>query len=104
MHFFTHPEESASHPVLLPSIPKRKNDKLEPCPIKGSSVGLGIDVTTGVDELKLFSLGLLGTLAGIVFGLGWSLVKEYIQGAFAVAGFLFTFFTFAIAGLKALDF
>ncbi|KAH8636771.1 hypothetical protein IG631_08606 [Alternaria alternata] len=36
MHFFTHPDESPSYPVLLPSIPKRKNDKLEPCPIRGS--------------------------------------------------------------------
>jgi hypothetical protein len=28
MHFFTHPDESASHPVLFPSIPKRKKNKL----------------------------------------------------------------------------
>jgi hypothetical protein len=104
MHFFSHPEDSASHLVLHPSIPKRKNDRLEPCPIKGSSVGWGIDVTTGVDELKLFGLGLLGTLASIVFGLAWSFIKEDIQGAFAVAGFLFTLFALPIASLKALDF
>jgi hypothetical protein len=97
-HFFTHPDESASHLVLLPSIPKREKDRLEPCPIKGSSVGWGIDVITGVDELKLFGLGLLGTLASIVFELAWSIAKNHILGAFAVAGS-----TFAIASLKALD-
>jgi hypothetical protein len=103
MQFFIHPDECASHPFLFPSIPKRKNDRLEPCPIKGSSVGWGIDVITGVDELKLFGLGLLGTLASIVFGIAWSTARKDIQGAFAVAGFTFTLFAFAIASCKALD-
>jgi len=36
MHFFLHPEESPSSAVLLPSIPKRKKHRLEPCPVRGS--------------------------------------------------------------------
>ncbi|KAH6865714.1 hypothetical protein BKA58DRAFT_461671 [Alternaria rosae] len=104
MHFFLHPEESPSSAVLLPSIPKRKDNILEPCPVRGSSIGWGLDVVTGVDELKLFGLALLGTLASIIFGLVWSVIKHDIQGAFAVAGFLFAILTFTIASVKALDF
>ncbi|KAI4656882.1 uncharacterized protein J4E78_006773 [Alternaria triticimaculans] len=104
MHFFLHPDESPSFPVLLPSIPKRKNNRLEPCPVRGSNIGWGLDVVTGVDELKLFGLALLGTLASIIFGLVWSVMKHDIQGAFAVAGFFFVIFTFTIASVKALDF
>jgi hypothetical protein len=120
MHFFLHPEESPSCAVLLTSIPKRKNDKLEPCPRRGSrcvvhdlgrskdtnvcSIGWGLDVITGVDELKLFGLGLFGTLISILFGLVWSVARQDIQGAFAVAGFLFAIFAFTIASVKALDF
>jgi hypothetical protein len=104
MHFFTHPHEAASQPVLLPCIPKRKNDRLEPCPIRGSIVGWSIDVITGVDELKLFGLGLLGSLASVVFGLAWAVGKSDIQGGFAIAGLMFALSTFTIASLKALDF
>ena len=68
------------------------------------SIGWGLDVITGVDELKLFGLALLGTFASIVFGLVWSVVKHDIQGAFAVAGFFFAIFAFTIASVKALDF
>ena len=58
---------------------------------------------TGIDEFKLFALGLIGTLASMIFGIVWSVVRQDIQGGFAVAGFLFTLFAFAIASLKALD-
>jgi hypothetical protein len=104
MHFSTHPHEAASQPVLLPCIPKRKNNRLEPCPIRGSSLGWGLDVITAVDELKLFGLGLLGSLASVIFGLAWAVGKGDIQGGFAVAGFMFALIAFAIASLKALDF
>ena len=103
MHFFSHPDEAASLPVLLPSIPKRKNDKLQRCPIAGSSTGWGIDVITGADELKFFGLGFLGSLTSVVFGLVWPIGKGDLQGGFAVAGFMLTLM-FAIASLKALDF
>jgi hypothetical protein len=104
MHFFTHPEEAASHSVILQCIPKRKIDKLEPCPIAGSSTGWGIDIVTGIDQFKLFCLGFLGSLMSVVFGITWAVVKSDIQGGFAVAGFMLTLFGFAIASLKALDF
>lgn len=104
MHFFTHPEEATSQCVILRCIPKRKNDKLEPCPIAGSSTGWGIDIVTGIDQLKLFGLGFLGSLASVVFGICWTVVKRDIQGGFAVAGFTLALFGLAIASIKALDF
>jgi hypothetical protein len=44
---------------------------------------------TGIDEFKLFALGLIGTLASMIFGIVWSVVRQDIQGGFSVAGFLF---------------
>jgi hypothetical protein len=104
MHFFLHPEDAASQPTLLPAIPKRKRDKLEPCPVRGSSVGWGIDVTTGVDELKLFLFGLVACVVSLIFGIVWTVRMDDIQGGFGAAGFLFALLGFAVASLKALDF
>ncbi|KAH4479190.1 hypothetical protein HBH89_252560 [Parastagonospora nodorum] len=73
MHFFMNPEEAVSHSVLLQNIPKRKNDKLEPCPTAGSSTGWGIDIVTCVDEFKLFGVACSGTLASVVFGIAWAI-------------------------------
>jgi hypothetical protein len=104
MHFFTHPEEATSQSVILRCIPKRKVDKLEPCPIAGSSTGWGIDIITGIDHLKLFGLGFSASLASVVFGISWATVKSDIQGGFAVAGFMLALLGFAVGSLKALDF
>jgi hypothetical protein len=104
MHFFTHPEDASSGPVLLHCIPKRKREKLQPCPIRGSSVGWGIDITTGTDELKLFALGLLGSASSMLFGVVWTIRMNDIQGGFGAAGFVFALIGFTIASLKALDF
>jgi hypothetical protein len=103
MHFFTHPEEATSHPVLLRCIPKRKSEELEPCRIKGWSTGWGLDLITGVNELKLFGLGFIGSIASAVFGIAWACLKNDIQSGFTVAGFLLTYFVFTLASLKALD-
>jgi hypothetical protein len=91
MHFFPHPDHAAARPVLLRSIPKRKRDKLEPCPIKGSSVGWGLDVVTGPNEVKIFLYGLLGCFLSMLFGIVWTVVMSDIQGGFGVAGFMFPF-------------
>lgn len=34
---------------------------------------------TGIDEFKLFALGLIGTLASMIFGIVWSVVRQDIQ-------------------------
>jgi hypothetical protein len=103
MHFFLHPDHAAMKPILLSNIPKRKKDRLEPCPIAGSSMGWGIDVITGLNQFKLFGLCFLGAFASIAFGLAWAIVKRDIQGGFAVAGFMLTLAVTATGSLRALD-
>jgi hypothetical protein len=103
MHFFTHPEHAPSRPVMLPCIPKRQ-DKLEPCPVRGTSVGWGIDITNGTDHLKLFILGLLACVVSLLFGVVWTVKMHDIQGGFGAARFVFALLGFAVASLKALDF
>jgi hypothetical protein len=104
MHFFTHPEEAASHSVLLQCIPKRKTAELEPCQIKGWSTGWGLDLTTGVNELKLFGLGFVGSLASAVFGIAWACIRNDIQSGFTVAGLILTYFVFTVASFKSARF
>lgn len=103
MHFFNHPEDAPPSRIVLSCIPKRKRDKLEPCPIRGSSLGWGIDVATGPNELKLFVCGLIACLCSLTFGVIWTVRQKDIQGGFGVAGFMFATLGFAIASLKALD-
>jgi hypothetical protein len=104
MHFFTHPEEATSHSVLLECIPKRKDEKLEPCRIKGSSTGWGLELITGVDEMKLFGLGFIASVASAVFGIVWACITNDIQSGFTIAGFLLSLCIFLLASIKALEF
>lgn len=103
MHFFLHPDHAAVRPILLANIPKRKKDELVPCPVAGSSMGWGIDITTGVDQLKLFGICFVGTLVSTIFGIVWAIVRKDIQGGFAVSGFMLTVAVTMIGSLKALD-
>ncbi|PSN71568.1 hypothetical protein BS50DRAFT_570896 [Corynespora cassiicola Philippines] len=103
LHFFENPDHAPPNLTLLPRIPKRKPQKLEPCPIRGSSVGWGLQIVTGIDQLKLFLFGLVASILSMVFGVTWTLVRGDIQGGFGVAGFMLTFFFFAIGSLKALN-
>jgi hypothetical protein len=104
MHFFIHPEEATSHSVLLQCIPKRRNEKLEPCPQSGSSTGWGLDLMTGSNEMKLFGLGFIGSVVSSVFGIVWACFKNDIQSGSTVAGFILTSFIFTLASIKTLDF
>lgn len=103
LHFLLHPDHASPNRVILPSIPKRKRNKLEPDPIKGSGVGWGIEVVNGTNQFKIFIYGLFACLTSMVFGIVWSVVKDDIQGGFGVAAFMIASFGFAIASLKASD-
>lgn len=94
MHLFEHPEDADVLPVLFHKIPKRLRDKLEPCPIKGSAVGWGVQFVEGVDWFVAFICGCVGFILALIFAIVWSAVRDDIQGGFAIAGFMLAFLGF----------
>lgn len=101
MHLFEHPEDADDTRVLLSRMPKRLRTKLEVCQARGSSIGWGIQLVEGIDQLKLFTFGLAAFFVSLTFGIVWSLVRSDVQGGFAVSAYLFVFFTFTIGTLEA---
>lgn len=77
-------------------IPKKLRAKLEPCPVKGSAVGWGVQFTEGVDWVALFACGLVGFLCALVFSAAWSIVRGDIQSGFAMGSFMVPFVIFCL--------
>lgn len=94
MHLFEHPEDAEVLPVLFRKIPKRLRDKLEPCPVKGSAVGWGVQFIEGVDWFVVFLCGCVVFTLAFIFAVVWSIVRRDIQGGFAIAGFMLAFLGF----------
>lgn len=103
MHLFEHPEDAEVLPVLFRKIPKKLRDKLEPCPVKGSAVGWGVQYVEGMNWSVLFLCGSLGFAAALVFAVVWSTVRGDIQGGFAIAGFMLAFLGFCLGVARAED-
>ncbi len=94
MHLFEHPEDAEVTPVLYRKIPKKLRDRLEACPVKGSSVGWGLRFVEGMNLLAFFIYGCWGFTVALLVALGWLAVKGDVQGAFAIAGFIIAFLMF----------
>ena len=101
MHFFENPKHANASPMLFRRMPRRLRQKLEPCPIRGSSIGWGIQVVEGLNRLKLFACGLIVFVISLLFGIIWSAIRKDIQGGFTVASYLLTFFVFSIGTIEA---
>lgn len=94
MHLFAHPEDAEVLPVLFRKIPKRLRDKLEPCPVKGSAVGWGVQFVEGIDWFVVFLCGCVGFTLAFIFAVVWSIIRRDIQGGFAIAAFMLAFLGF----------
>lgn len=103
MHLFEHPEEAEVLPVLFRKVPKKMRGKLEPCPVKGSAVGWGVQFVEGMDWFVIFFFGCVGFASALVFAVVWSVVRGDIQGGFAIAGFMLAFLGFCF-GVTQNDF
>jgi hypothetical protein len=94
MHLFEHPDHADIIPLLYRRVPKRLRARLDACPVKGSSLGWGIQYTEGIDWFVFFVSGCIGFVLCLILAIAWSAVKGDIQGGFAIAGFLLAFITF----------
>ena len=102
MHLFENPEDAEVLPVLYRKIPKKVRAKLTPCPVKGSSVGWGLQFVEGMNWVPLFSYGCAGFVLALIAALVWVALKADVQGAFAIAGYMIAFLLFC-AGVSRAD-
>lgn len=99
MHLFEHPECAGVLPVLFRKIPKKLNNKLEPCPLNGS-VGWGVQFVEGVDWFVVFLCGCVGFALALILAVIWSTIRGDVQGGFAIAGFMLAFLGFCLGVVR----
>ncbi|KAL5888219.1 hypothetical protein ACKVWC_003488 [Pyricularia oryzae] len=93
MHLFEHPDHAEVLPVLFRRIPK-KLSRLQACQRTGSSVGWGIQIHEGLDWVALFYCGCVGFAACLITAVAWTVVRDDLQGGFAIASFMLAFLAF----------
>lgn len=103
MHLFEHPEDADVLPVLFRKIPKKLRSKLEPCPVKGSAVGWGVQFVEGMNWFVIFICGCVGFAWALIFAVAWSTVRGDIQGGFSIAGFMLAFLGFCLGVARMED-
>ena len=94
MHLFEHPEDAEVTPAMYRKVPKKLRRRLEACPMKGSSVGWGIEFGEGMNWFVVFIYGCLGFAMSLLAAVVWAVIRADVQGAFAIAGFLIAFLLF----------
>ncbi|GAW18707.1 hypothetical protein ANO14919_081880 [Xylariales sp. No.14919] len=94
MHLFENPEHADVTLFLYNRFPKKLRAQLEACPMKGSSIGWGVEFVEGVDWYVVFAAACLGFLFCLIFAVAWAATKGDIQGGFGIASFLLAFVVF----------
>ncbi|KAI3558400.1 hypothetical protein CABS03_02440 [Colletotrichum abscissum] len=94
MHLFEYPDHADIFPVLFKRIPRKMRERLQPCPVKGSSDGWGMQFVETPNELYVFMFGCAGFLLCLAISVTWTLVKSDVQGGFAIGGFALAFTLF----------
>jgi len=99
MHLFENPEHADVTLFLYNRFPKKLRAQLEACPMKGSSIGWGVEFVEGVDWYVVFAATCLGFLFCLIFAVAWAAAKGDIQGGFGIASFLLAFVVFCSGSL-----
>ncbi|KAF4841854.1 hypothetical protein CGCSCA4_v009148 [Colletotrichum siamense] len=94
MHLFENPEHADIFPVLLRRIPKKMKERLRPCPRKGSSIGWGVHFKETLNGMYVFAFGCIGFMLCLAISVVYTVVKDDIQGGFAIGGFVLAFLLF----------
>lgn len=101
MHLYEHPEEAESTPVCLDKIPKKIRQRLLVEPERGTGLGWGIHLVESLDRAKLCSVGLVGFIASVMFGVLWSIYRNDVQGGFGVSACMMVILTFVLGIVQA---
>ncbi|CAI0652137.1 unnamed protein product, partial [Colletotrichum noveboracense] len=84
MHLFENPNHADIFPVLLRRIPRKMKERLRPCPKKGSSIGWGVQFKETLNGMYVFTFGCIGFMLCLVISVVYTLMKDDIQGGFAI--------------------
>ncbi|KAK4202780.1 hypothetical protein QBC40DRAFT_195301 [Triangularia verruculosa] len=102
MHLFSHPSHAEPLPILLRRVPKKVDNPLKACPVRGVGFGWGLHLEEGMNWSALFLYGCIGFGLSLLMAVLWAVVinKGDVQGGFAIGGFMVAFCGFA-GGLVA---
>lgn len=95
-HLLEHPEHAEVLPVLYRKFPKKLRAKLQACPRKGRAAGWGIEFVEGLNWFMVFLCGCVGFTAALISAIVWTVVRDDVQGGFAIAGFMLAFLGFCL--------
>ncbi|KAH7322667.1 hypothetical protein B0I35DRAFT_426223 [Stachybotrys elegans] len=94
VHLFDHPSHAAVLPLLYKRIPKKLQEKLVPCVVKGSSLGWGIEVKEGLNMFVFFLCGCAGFILCLAAAISWTVGRSDIQGGVGIGSFMMAFVIF----------
>ncbi|KAI0847673.1 hypothetical protein F5Y00DRAFT_240792, partial [Daldinia vernicosa] len=94
VHFLENPTHASVLPDLYKRIPKKLRQKLAPCQVTGMSIGWGIEFVEGIDSFMFFIFGSALFLICFIVAVGWSVIKQDVQGGFGIGGFILAFMLF----------
>ena len=102
MHLYRCPEDAEYTGICLSKIPK-KTEGLAWLPVhpQGCKMGWGLQFVEGLDVMKLWVSGFIGSIISIMFGIAWSMIKDNMQRGFAVAACMLTGLLFTSGLIQA---
>lgn len=101
-HYFHHPESiDTTQKSILTQLPKRVCGCLTASSDQ-EVIGWGLYFKEGWHWGTIYVLSVSMVLFGLIFGISWSVVKQDIQGGFAISSFLITIWSIGL-GYLALE-
>lgn len=102
LHYYTSPCSARETGVVLNRIPKKLKERLQVCPINGTSEGWGIYFLEGwhVGIIAILGFAIL-LVASLIFLICWSVLNHDVQGAVGIATYIMAFVTLGIGSLQA---
>jgi len=102
MHLLENPDHAHVLPILLRRIPTRRDRKLSPCPVKGVSIGWGVQFVEGVSPKAVFAFASVGLAICLVTSISWTVARKDVQGGFGIGAFILAFSIFCSSKLHLL--
>jgi hypothetical protein len=87
MHFFQHPDHAEDGPACLDRFPKKLRHILA-CGTQMTALGWGLQLEEGLNWKKAVTVFCGCVLVSTTWGVCWSVLRDDIQGAFAISAYM----------------
>lgn len=88
--------------MLIGRIPKKLDSELKICPIKRYSDGWGLELVDGLNWKKIWMVGFIGLVLSCTFGILWSVLRDDVQGGWAVTASTIMIIPFSTGALHSI--